>query len=341
MALRLRLVWPLLPCAAARFANNGPLGRADHRAGALAPPVFRSRGVSAGSVHPHRRSRGVGVEPRPPLGVRQAAGGAEPGPGRRPAWHDAAALPGVLQADHELPRARRRQPHPALGRGLRPPPHGRAFLDDAARRRARLERRGAGRRRCPSGGGMRPGSPPARACSTAGPSTRRPIRRIEAACGAWIARNLAGLHRHPQPRDHRRHHHRGASAALRPVAGPLRRRLDRGLRRPLPRPGLALCRRRPPRRLQHRAVRTLGPALSPSPAGAGAGGGGHAGGVERADHLPRGQGPGAPFHAPRRLPGGDRQCLRPGDRGRRHARCCANISWARSPPSTSSAPDSL
>ena len=281
------------------------------------------------------------MEPRPPLGVRQAAGGAEPGPGRRPARHHAAALPRFLQADHELPRPRRRQPHPALGGGLRRPPHRRAFLDDAAGRPARLERRGAGRRRCPNGGGMRPGSPPARACSTAGPSTLRPIRRIETACGAWIARNLRGFTGILNLETIGGTHHRGASAALRPVAGPLRRRLDRSLRRPLPRPGLALCRCRPPRRLQHRAVRPLGPALSPSPAGAGGGGGGHAGRVERADHLPRGQGAGAALHAPRRLPAWPSSTPSTWNRGRRRARCCANISWARSPPSTSSAPDSL
>src|SRR5688500_4823621 len=79
------------------IANSGPVKSADRRAGALAPSIFRSRRLPAGSLHSHRRSRGVGVESDPPLGVRQAAGGAEPGAGGGTARHHAAAVSGVLQ----------------------------------------------------------------------------------------------------------------------------------------------------------------------------------------------------------------------------------------------------
>src|SRR5262245_54729405 len=61
----------------------------------------------------------------------------------------------------------------------------------------------------------------------------------------------------------------------------------------------------------------MGPSLSPSPTGAGAEGRGHAGGIERADHLPRAQAAGAPFDAAGGLPGGNCQCFRfGGGRGR-------------------------
>ena len=194
---------------------------------------------------------------RPSLGVRQAAGGAQPGSGCGTARHRAAALPGVLQADHELPRTRRRQPHPAVGRGLRTPSHRRAFLDDAARgpRTSRPTWRWWTASR--SGGGMRRASPPARACSTAGPSTPPPIRRSRRPAGpgsADISRATP------------------ASSTWRPSAAPSSRRTcgcptsgPTSTARAGSRPSsasiataLALCRPRSPRRLQHRAVRAAG-----------------------------------------------------------------------------------
>ena len=60
-------------------------------------------------------------------------------------------------------------------------------------------------------------------------------------------------------------HHRGASALRRPVAGSLWRRLGRGAGAALSQ-ALGFRRRRPPRRLQRRAVRAARPALSPSAA---------------------------------------------------------------------------
>src|SRR6266540_2507877 len=70
---------------------------------------------------------------------------------------------------------------------------------------------------------------------------------IEDYCGAWIRR-------HHQHRDHRWAHHRSASAHERSVAGPLRRRLGRGTRAPLPRGTMGLRRCGPARRIQRGAV---------------------------------------------------------------------------------------
>ena len=69
---------------------------------------------------------------------------------------------------------------------------------------------------------------PAVARSIIGRCRRRPSRVIEAHCGAWVRAHLRRLYRHAQPRDHRRQHHRGASALRRPMAGSLRGRLGRG-----------------------------------------------------------------------------------------------------------------
>ena len=60
-----------------------------------------------------------------------------------------------------------------------------------------------------------------------------PDAEIEARCGAWMRAHLGRLYRHAQPRNHRRHDHRGASALRRPMAGSLRRRLGRGAGAPL------------------------------------------------------------------------------------------------------------
>ena len=64
-----------------------------------------------------------------------------------------------------------------------------------------------------------------RACR-AGRRDREPLRRL----GAKKSRRL---YRHAQSRNHRRHHHRGASALRRPMARSLRPRLGRCAGRPL------------------------------------------------------------------------------------------------------------
>ena len=93
---------------------------------------------------------------------------------------------------------------------------------------------------------------------------------LEAACGAWIRKNLEGF---------------TGILNLETIGGTIieahlrlsdqwpdlyGRGLDGGFRRPLPRQASGAIRPRPPRRLQHRAVRAVGAALSSSAAGAGA-----------------------------------------------------------------------
>ena len=129
-----------------RITDRQKCRSSSQRPGATS--IFDARRLPARSLHPHRRSRGVGVESRPPLGVRQAAGGAQPGSGSGTARHRAAAAIPVFSKPIMNFRG--------LGAGSRiltsaedydAPSHRRALLDDAARGRARLERRGAGGRR--------------------------------------------------------------------------------------------------------------------------------------------------------------------------------------------------
>jgi len=63
----------------------------------------------------------------------------------------------------------------------------------------------------------------------------------------------------------------------------------------------------------------------------------HAGGLERADHLPTRQGAGAGIPCPRAVSACDRQCLRSGEKGRRRASVAQDISWAQSLPFNSQA----
>ena len=137
------------------------------------------------------------------------------------------ALSGVLQADHEPEGHGRRQPRAARRRRLRDALRARPHVDDLARRPPRLVRRRGARTASRYGGATRPASRARRARSTTGPSTPRPTRRSRRM--RRVDRTASRrLHRHDQSRNHRRAHHRGASALRRPVAGPLRRGLGRG-----------------------------------------------------------------------------------------------------------------
>ena len=128
------------------------------------------------------------------------------------------------------------------------------------------------------------------------------------------AGQLSRLHRHGQLRDDRRQDHRGPPPLLRPMARPVRRRLDRGAGPPLRGRRLGLRRRRPQGRLQRRAVRPARPAvLAPRP-GADRRAAEAAGDHQHPDHLPRGQAAEGALDAARRLPPRDRQLL--GPRGR-------------------------
>ena len=265
--------------------------------------------------------------PRASLGLRQDRGRAEPGPRRRAARRDAAALSGVLQADHQSQGHGRRQPRaraprPTTTTALTARPH----VDDAARRPPRQLRRRGGRRRAALV------APRHRRAGRRGHvrlldrARRAPMPAIEDYCGAWIRRHLAG---YTGMLNLETIGGRIIEVHLRferPVARSLRRGLGRGAGAALSRSGAGTSPTRPPRRLQRRAVRPARAALSPSAAGAGRRGAQHAGRVERADHLPRGQGPRAARHAAGRLPARDRQRLEPRRPASPAASCCGRIS---------------
>ena len=137
---------------------------------------------------------------------------------------------------------------------------------------------------------------------------------IEGYCGDWLRTQSQGLQRRGQHRNHRRPDHRGAPALRRPVAGPLRRGLARRHRRALRAAALALRRRRPPRRLQRRAVRRPRRAL-PAPAGRiGRRNPQPPRRHQRADHFPRGPAARATRDAAGRISSRHHQLL--GSRGR-------------------------
>ncbi len=156
--------------------------------------------------------------PATSLDLRQTRGRVVARAGRRAARRDAAGVPGVLQADHEPARHGHRQPgrsHSAeeYTRGA----DRRAFLVHAADRRACQHRRRAGGRRAAlvaphhrrhrAGRHVRLLAYPRRGDA----GDRGLVRRLGAQASAR-------LHRHGEFRDHRRPHHRGASALRRPMA---------------------------------------------------------------------------------------------------------------------------
>ena len=137
-----------------------------------------------------------------------------------------------------------------------------------------------------------------------------PDAGIEARCGAWMQQNLAGytgmLNLETIGGTIIEAHLRFADqwpdlygpGWVDAVVAPLRDRR------------MGLCRRRPQRRLQRRAVRAERPALPPSAAGAGRGRQSHPRHHQRADHLPRRSAAGTARHAARRLSPRHRQRLR-------------------------------
>ncbi len=254
-----------------------------------------------------------------------------------PAWRDAAALSGVLEADHQSQRHGRSAAACCARRATTRKPHPRPYVDDAARGppcRAPTSRSSMASR---AGGGMSPASASGEGPSTTGPCMPRRMPAIEDYCGAWISRASAGY---------------TGILNIETIGG---RMIEVHLRMSDQWPDLygagwveavvrlydaarlGFCRSRPARRLQRRAVRPARAALPPSAAGAGRAGAQHARRVQRADHLPRGQGPCAARHAARRLPPRDRQRLGSAGRPRRPRYAAGHISSPRRRDGSSSA----
>ena len=267
----------------------------------------------------------------PSLGLRQGRGRAEPGARGRAAWRRAEGLSGLLQADHQPEGHGRRQPRAARRRRLRDALRARPHVDDPARRPSCLVRRRGARRQAGVVAPRHRRARARRARSTTGPCTpsRRRRSRRTAARGSRSISPATPACSISKP---------SAGASSRCIcASPTSGRISTaraGSRRwcGSTARALGLSRRRPPRRLQRGAVRPARAALSPSAAGAGRRGARDAVGVERADHLPRGQAAGPARHAAGRLPARDRELLRPRRRAARRARSCApsscNPEWA-------------
>ena len=150
------------------------------------------------------------------------------------ARHRSAELSGVLQADLQPKGHGRRQPPASVGRRLRRRLPARSYLVDPARRQAHQQRRCPGRRRAAVVAPCRRHRQRRRDVRLLG-GPRRSRARRRGMVRRLVPAASQGLHRHGQSRDHRRPHHRGASALRRPVARSLRRGLGR-------RAGPPLCR---------------------------------------------------------------------------------------------------
>ena len=299
------------PMIRSHVAHRDVRAHADLRSRSLAHAVFRGVVCPADVQIPTEDSDAWLWYPRHRWVYDKVAVALSQGLDAGPHGVDAAALSGVLQADHQPERHGRRQPRAASAADYDEaytPGHMWMTLLDG--RHVSLRRRGASTARR-AGGGTSTGEPGGRARSTTGPFTPRRDGGIEDDCGAWIAEHLAGYTGILNLETiggriievHLRFATSGrtsmARAGSRRWCGSIDERrwdfadADR-------RDGYSVVLFGPHgRRYRHPPQALLARC-------------GNAGRVERADHVSRGQATGTPRHAAWRLSSRDRERLRPG-----------------------------